>query len=432
MRDLPRAVRALLRQPRYTILAVLTLAVGIGVNTAMFGLIDAAYLRPLPVTDAAALVDIRLTSPGNRFSTLSYGEFQEIAGGATSLEDVFAIGQRGVTLSHRGETTLLLIHYVSGRYFPSLDIPMYLGRGFTTADDDPSVATPQVVINHHLWKERLGAPPDIIGRTVQLNETHFTVIGVTAPGFAGLERTVRTDVWVATAQAPMVVPGFREELDDRRRRWFQVAGRLRPGADVRRVSAELDVLLERWRAGASAGAPDYADARLVARPWRDQTDADRREGVVFLALVGLVLFIACANVANLTLARGEGRRRELSVRAALGATRRHLVAQILLESGIISVLGAAAGFLFASWVADVVPALLPPSSSVTLDVRVDSRMMAFAILLAAMATALVGPPPHGGRRVPTSPPGSRRRHSPRPEAAPASPCAICSSWARSR
>jgi predicted permease len=390
MRNLPHSIRALLRHRRYTGLAVLTLAIGIGVNTAMFGLLDAVYFRPLPITDHTALVDVRLASPLNRFGTLSYREFRDLERGTSSFLDVFAVGQRGVTLAHGDETTLLLIHYVSGRYFPSLGIPMHLGRGFTVRDDDPAVTVPQVVINHHLWKERLGAPSDIIGRTIQLNDTHFTVIGVTAAGFAGLSRTVRTDVWVATAQAPMVVPGFREELDDRRQRWFQVTGRLKPGSELRQASAELDVLFGAWRGAEPGGVPDYRDARLVARPWREQMDADRREGAIFLALVGLVLFIACANVANLTLARSEGRRRELSVRAALGARQSDLFVQVLIESAIVGTSGAAAGLLVASWVAAALPSLAPPSSSIVLDVRIDARLIAFAALLAAIAAAIVG------------------------------------------
>ena len=390
MKHLARSIRTLLRQPRYTVLAVVTLAVGIGINTAMFGLLDAVYFRPLPIRDPATLVDVTLVSPGNRFRMLSYEEFRDIERAARSFEDVIAVGQRGVMLSRNAETDLLLIHYVSGRYFPSLGIPMHLGRGFTPADDGPGATTPQVVLNHHVWQERLGGPPDIIGRTIQLNNTHFTVIGVTARGFAGLERTVRTDVWVTTAQAPLVVPGFRDELDDRRHRWFDVIGRLKKGVSGKQADAELDVLVAGWRRSESAAARDYLDARLVAQRQQESDRESRREGVVFLALVGLVLFIACANVANLTLARSEGRRREMSVRAALGASRLDLVGQILLESAVVAAGGAAAGLLLASWVIGIVPALLPPESSVTLDARVDGRLLAFATLLAAVATGIVG------------------------------------------
>ena len=391
MHHLSASVKSLTRQPRYTILAVLTLAAGIGVNSAMFALLDAVYFRPLPIDDPESLVDVRLISPGRRFSMLSYEEFRDIEREVTAFEDVIAVGQRGVTWYRNGDAEPLLIHYVSGRYFPSLGIPLHLGRGFTPADDDVRAVVPQVVINHYLWKERLGAPPDIIGRTIQLNNTLFTVVGVTGRGFVGLERTVRTDVWVTTAQAPLVVPGLRDELEDRRSRWFNIIARLKDDADVRQAGAELEVLLARWRGGDSRAVQDYREARLAARQQLETHRQATRQGAVFLALVGLVLFIACANVANLTLARSEGRRREMSVRAALGANRVDLLAQMFTESAVVAAAGTALGLLFASWGIRIFPALLPPgSSSIMLDLRVDLRLLLFAALLAALTAALVG------------------------------------------
>jgi len=219
MKDVAHSFRILLRHPRYAVLAILTLAAGIGVTASMFGLLDALFFRPLPLADPNRLVDLSLVSPTNRFGMFSYEEFRDIEREAPGFKDVMAIGQRGVTLNRNGEVSRLLIHYVSGRYFPSLGIPMYLGRGFAADDDRPELTTPQVVINHHLWQQELGSPPDIIGRTIQLNNTHFTVIGVTAPGFVGLKRPLRTDVWVTTAQAPFVVPGLREEIIFFKMRW---------------------------------------------------------------------------------------------------------------------------------------------------------------------------------------------------------------------
>jgi predicted permease len=363
-------------------------AIGIGVNAAMFGLLDVVYFRPLPITDPDRLVDLRLESASSRFRTFSYQEFRDIEQSVPAFKDVIAIGRRGVTLNHNGESNLLLIHYVSGGYFPSLGIPMHMGRGFTSGDDRPDATTPQVVINHHVWEQRLGAPPDIIGRTIQLNSTMFTVIGVTAPGFVGLNRIVRTDVWVTTAQAPFVVPGLREELDNRRQRWFEVIARLGDDAGIEQAAAGLDVLLARWRA---SDARDYRDARVAVGSQRDATRKATAQGAVFLTLVGLVLLIACANVANLTLARGGGRRREIALRAALGATRLNLLRQMLAESTIVAMAGAAVGVLLAAWLVRLFPALLPPGMSpIMLDVRVDARLLAFTGLLAALAAALVG------------------------------------------
>jgi putative ABC transport system permease protein len=387
MTDFTYSLRTLARHRRYTLLAVLTLAAGIGVTVAMFGLLDALYFRPLPIARADRLVNLSLQSPASRFGAFSYEEFRELQG-VPGFDDLIAIGRRGVTLNHRGEAQLLLIHYVSGQYFPSLGIPMHLGRGFTAADDAPDATTPQVVINHHLWKERLGAPPDVIGRTIQLNSTPFTVIGVTAPGFVGLEPPVRTDVWVAIAQAPFVVPGLRGELADRGHRWFEIVGRLSDGVDAEQAHAGLDVVLSRWRA---ANVRDYADARIIVRRQEEERQAKRWEGAGFLGIVGLVLIIACANVANLTLARGEERRREVALRSALGATRGGLLRQMLVESAIIALAGTVGGVLLAAWLVGLFPALVPPGAwALMLDVRVDGRLLAFAAAMAVLATISVG------------------------------------------
>jgi predicted permease len=387
MRDLAYSLRILTRYPRYTVLTVATLATGIGVVTAMFGLLDAIYFRPLPIADPQRLVDLSIQSPANRFGTFSYEEFREIERDAPGFKDVFAIGQRGVTLNRNGETSRLLIHYVSGRYFPSLQIPMQMGRGFVPADDRAELATPQVVINHLLWQE-LGSPSDIVGRTVQLNDTPFTVIGVTAPGFVGLSRYVRTDVWVTISQAPFVVPGLRDEITNRQQRWFRITGRLADGADAAQARAGLDVVAARWRA---ADARAYGDAKILVDSQDEAQRNAARQGARFLGLVGLVLLIACANVANLTLARGEERSREFAVRSALGAGRARLLRQMLVESALVSVGAWLAGVLLAAWLVRLFPALLPPgTSAIVLDIRMDGRFFAFTAALAVVATALVG------------------------------------------
>jgi predicted permease len=388
MRDLAYSLRILTRYPRYAVLTVATLATGIGVVTAMFGLLDAIYFRPLPIVEQHRLVDLTLISPNNRFRSFSYEEFLDIAREAPGFKDVFAIGSRGVTLNRNGEAQMLRIQYVSGRYFPSLGIPMRLGRGFNEADDRPQATSPQVVISHHLWKSVLAAPPDIIGRGIQLNSTIFTVVGVTSPDFIGLQRPVRTDVWVTTAQAPLVVPGLRDELADRRQRWFRVIGRLADGADAAQAQAGLDAIAGRWRA---AEARTYAETTIGLGSQEDVRRRQVAEGTVFLGIVGLVLLIACANVANLTLARGEGRQHEMAVRSAIGATRATLMWQMLLESASVSAAGALAGLLLAAWLVQLVPALLPPGASVIqLDVRVDARLLTCTAVLAVVATALVG------------------------------------------
>jgi predicted permease len=194
-------------------------------------------------------------------------------------------------------------------------------------------------------------------------------------------------VWVTIAQAPLVAAGLRDEIASRRHRWFEVVGRLRDGMDGAQARAALEVVPARWR---TLDARDYADTRIQVRLQQDDRNDATQQGAVFLGIVALVLLIACANVANLTLARGEGRRREIALRSALGATRAGLLRQLLVESLIVTLTAAAGAVLLAAWLIQIFPALLPPSSFVNLDVRVDGRLLVFTAVLAASAATLVG------------------------------------------
>lgn len=182
MKELTIALRSLIRERGYSILSILTLAAGIGAGAAVFSLLDAVYFRPLPLRDPDRLVEVSLSSPKATFGLLSYLEFQDVFANAGQFEQVVAIGSRGVTLRRGSDAELLLIDFVSGNYFDALGVPVHLGRGLGPEDESPGATTPLVVVNHHLWRERLAARPDVIGSTIQLNDTLFTVVGVTAPG----------------------------------------------------------------------------------------------------------------------------------------------------------------------------------------------------------------------------------------------------------
>lgn len=349
---------------------------------------DALYFRPLPLRDPDRLADVTLSASRESHGLISYREFREIQESVPAFEDVVAIGARGVTLRLQDQTLLLLIDYVSGNYFEALGVPMHLGRGLRSEDDSPQATAPVVVINNQLWKGRLGARPDIIGSTIQLNDTVCTVVGVTAPGFLSLTRGKRTDAWVTAAQAPFVRAGLRQELENPYHRWFEVVGRLTPGASMGEARAQLATLVGRWRAD---DALEYHDTLLAVRGYPEAYRKEAGEGAGFLALVSLVLLVACANVAGLTLARSESRRREMAVRAALGASRARLARQTLAESGVLSVGGAACGLLLGSWLMALFPALVPPGAvTYVLDVRLDLRVLAFSGVLTALATLLVG------------------------------------------
>jgi predicted permease len=387
--DLRLALRALAAKPLLSLLGVLTLALGVGATTAVFSLLDALYFRPLPLRAPERLVRITRPSAKTVFGLLSYPELLELRDAVPAFEDVVAVGGRGVTLHLAGESRSLIVKYVSATFFDTLGVPVAQGRGFRPADE--SAESPLVVINHQLCQQHLGNRPDVVGTQLRLNDTQFTIVGVTPPGFPGLERSVRTDVWVLASQARFAVPGLARELADRGSRWFEAYARLAPGATLEQARGQLELLSQRWQ---REDARDYAGTRLRAAALLDDYREGVREGGVFLGLLGLVLLIASANAANLMLARGEGRRRELAVRAALGASRRRLVGQLTLESLLLSSAGTLAGLALASAALDALPALLPPASDhAVVDARFDVRLLAFAALLLGLVTLLVAAVP---------------------------------------
>jgi len=352
LNDLRVAARGLRAKPGFTALATLTLALGSGASAAAFSLLDALYFRPLPLSEPDRLVRITRPSPKTVFGLLSYPGFQDLAGQAPAFSSVVAVGGRGVTLHEKGETRLLLVQYVSPSFFETLGLPIGRGRGLRGGDERSEA--PLVVINHQLWQERLGGRPDVVGSSVRLNDAAFTVVGVTSPGFVGLDRVVRSDVYILAEHAHFAVSGLANELTHRPSRWFEVFARLAPGASMEQARAQMDTLSARWE---SEDPAQYAGAGLRLAAFNDQYRGGVLQGAVFLGLVVLVLLVACANAANLTLARNESRRRELAVRAALGASRARLFRQLVAESLLLSLLGMSLGFLIALGLMSLLPSI---------------------------------------------------------------------------
>ena len=387
--DLRVALRGLWARPGFTVLAVSTLALGIGASASVFSLLDALYFRPLPLRETDRLVRITRPSPKTVFGLLSYPEYREILSATTGLSGVVAIGGRGVTLHENGETRMLLVRYVSPDFFDTLGIPVTEGRGLRPGDERSEA--PLVVINHQLWRERLGARPDIVGSTLRLNDGLFTVVGVTSPHFVGLERTVRSDVFILAEHARFAVNGLADELTDRSSRWFEVYARLGPGTSIDQARTRMSVLSARW---AKDDPGQYAGAPVRLAEFNDEYRGGVLQGASFLGLVLLVLFVACANAANLALARNQGRRRELAVRAALGGSRLQLARQLLAESLLLSVFGTGLGLVISAGLMGLLPALVPPGSDAyVVDVRFDGRLLAFVALVMAISTSLVAAVP---------------------------------------
>jgi predicted permease len=331
--DLRLSLRALRKAPGFTAIAVFTLMLGIGVNAAMFGIVNVVLLRPMPLGDARRIVALHLAKPGEnrQYGALSVVEFAELRARQKSFEDL-ASQQEGTTSIRGpgGDPERVSGCTMAGGGGALLGVPTALGRWWTPEEDKPEAA-PVVVIGHKLWSTRFAASPDVLGQPLKINGTWATIIGVAPPGF---RYAVEAELWKP----------LRAAIDETKRdsRWLAVFGRLKPGVTVDAAEAELAAIARVW---AREHPETNKDQELSLRPLRNWfiDDETRRLLAIMLGAVGFVLLIACANVANLLLARSAVRQKEICVRAALGASRTQIVRLLLAESFVLAAAGALLG-----------------------------------------------------------------------------------------
>jgi len=388
-RDLRHAARSLLRSRALTATAVLTLGLALGANTALFSLVNAILLRPLPgIADAERLVNVhRTAADGTTLLGFSHPDYRDLSERGGRFAQLAAFNGRGASLGAGGAPEVVGTQLVSGNYFDVLGVRPLRGRLLNEADDRAPGASPAAVVSHSLWQRRLGADPDIVGRTIRLNGFPFTVVGVAPEGFQGHFVGFPFDVYVPLAMSAQAAPG--EDLTARDAEWLELVGRLAPGVSRPQAQAGLAGIM----AGLAREHP--LTLRGVSVDVRRMTGIDDslRGGVIaFLAVlqvVGLlVLLIACVNLAGLLLARAAGRARELAVRMALGAGQAALARQSMAETLGLFVLGGAVGVAVAFWTTDLLHAFQPAAFPMPLrfDLRLDVRVLAFAIA----ATVITG------------------------------------------
>jgi putative ABC transport system permease protein len=405
LQDIRYAYRNLKRSPLFTSIALLSLALGIGANSAIFTIADQVLLRLLPVRHAREL--LYFTSPGpqsgqiwgsNRFS---YPMFQDLRDHNLVFSEVAARFDTPLNLSYKNRSEQVAAEIVSGSYFDTLGLSTAIGRGLTPDDDRVPGGHSVVVLTYDYWKSRLGADPSILNQVLLLNGHPMTVIGVAAPGYRGFDVGQRVDVLVPAMMKAQMTPTWNG-LDNRRVIWLQLVGRLRPGVTVQQAEASLQPYYHALLEMEARDIPfRFARSRkeFVSKPLKfeaagrgisDFRDEFKQPLRILVGIVGLLLLIACANLANLLLARAAGRQKEIALRLAMGASRFRLVRQLVVESLVLSLAGAALGLVCAAWTVEGLLGILSNADSLGITGSLDWRVFAFTLAVALVTGVLFG------------------------------------------
>jgi predicted permease len=392
LQDVRFALRSLLRRPGFATVVVLSLALGIGANTTIFSLLNALLLRPLSVEQPERLAELyTIGSPANQYLSVSYPDYTYYRDNNEVFSGLAAHGLSQLSLSSNNQNEIVWGEIVSGNYFSVLGVRAFAGRTFSSEEDKAPDASPVAVISYGLWTRRFGSAPDLVGKIVTLNGHAFTVVGIAPKEFKGTIVGLSPDIWVPLMMQAQAKPGT-DLLNKRDARTLFVIGRLKPGVELKQAEASMKLLARQLEQSYKETNQGMGVVLLSANSLPPQFRTAVAGIMLFLlAVATLVLLVACANVANLLLARAVGRRKEIAIRLAIGAGRSRLIRQLLTESILLSLFGGVFGLLIAVLATRLILAFKPPLPvQIALDLSLDIRVLCFTLLMSILTGVVFG------------------------------------------
>jgi putative ABC transport system permease protein len=391
--DIRYSLRVIAKAPGFAVIAILTLALGIGANTTIFSWINSALLNPVPgVARPSEVVALALSKPGDMPFGFTYPDLEAMRDGQQSFAGITAAGITPMSLTGQAKPERVWGMVATANYFDVLGVRPVLGRGFLPAEDQKPGGAPVAVISHRLWQSHFGANPEIVGQTMEINQHPYTIVGVTPAVFQGSQTGVRTEIWLPIMMEQQVMPQG-DLLHDHHYFWLFMFGRLKPGVVAQQAQAEMTLLLKREAKNYPEEHKGH-DSVNVFPLWRNPFGLN-----LFLApllpmlmsIAGLVLLLACANVANLMLVRSVGRRRETAIRMSLGASRWRLVRQVLVESLLLALAGGGVALLITSWTAGTLMKFMPTADlPVWLSIQADRTVLLATFVISVLTGVIFG------------------------------------------